>query len=713
MSNHTHASRPPYLVVAMLCALSAQACLIDTTSSQELTCEQEGARQGDRLCQGGVWIEDTLPSVGMDAGMDMPAPMPDLGERPDLADIDMPTPVDMPNPIDMPVTVDMPVPTDMSADMQCPAPDTAAECLARSVCDTRIDLGENACGERVEVVCDATCAQGTCVQSTCIACPTTVEDYCAVLSKQGGDLRVCGSWTTPALDGCPLPSGTELKCECEGRDMCDMTQGDTGTCQACVPLDRATLLAGLPAESCNKLQVDDGCGGTVDLDPVDTCEAFETCSPSSLTHLTQTVDTCQPQQAMTLPMPNPAPSAGSEFGISIAIDGDVMAIGAPFDTRGNIDSESCGSVYVYERDANTNTWSYQDQLVIGTSDCNSGSEEFGASIAVLGRRIAVGAPNDGSAGRVYLFADQNNDKSWGKTEEIDGAAQGARGGSHYGESVALMFDTSPTPIGNGSLHLAVGAPDDRRGGGGDDKEGVVYSYRARGDDGNDDGGDTSELFILESPDNQQDSNYGERVLFRETSGSSVRLVVSHPDFTISQSRTHGSVYRSDGTSSGTRVNLDNTSVGIGPVGNDEFGSSLASDGQWLAVGSSQYNLAAGDDAGIAVLISDTMPMALNSFVQASNAGADDGFGQSIAISYPWLIVGAPYEDGDGDAHDRTGAAYLYKHDGASWQAQHIWRATAQPNQTYTGWSAAMTPDWAFYGAPDEGNGRVYMIPLTP
>lgn len=701
-------------LATLWCAMVVQACIVDTTSSQDLTCTQESQRQGDRVCQGGVWVQDASPVEMRDAHGDMPDPI-DMS-RPDLAMPDMPDPVDLPAPVDMPG--DMPVPVDM----QCPPPDPVAACQAQMKCDGTITLPQNECGEVIEITCGPTCAQGTCVQTECITCPTTAEAYCTMLAKklsvEGG---VCGTWSGMPLESCAVPGGADLSCACADGDSCAMAGGQTGTCQACVPQTLDALAAGLPPESCAALQVDDGCRGTATLSPVDTCEAFESCSPSSLMHLGQVVSTCQPDPAVQLPMPTPAPSASAEFGTSMAIDGDLLAIGAPDDSQGNVNGTSCGSVYVYERNPTTNTWAYQDQLVLPNDFyCNSGNEEFGLSVAVVEdagsftRLIAVGAPGDGAAGRVFFFSDDDDDQSWTWLSEAvyDGNTNGARNDARYGESVAMMLDPTPTAIGNGSLHIAIGAPEDRRGGGGEDKEGIVYSYRFRNND-NDNGDDDFERFVLDTPDNQANGNYGENVLFRETRSTQVRLVASQPDYIISGNREHGSIHVSDATSAGTRVNLSNADVGLGPDGDDEFGSALASDGTWLAVGSPLYTLGAGDTAGITALISDTMPMTLNSFVQASNAGAGDRFGEAVAISHPWLMVGAPYEDGDGDNHENTGAVYLYKHDGTTWQPQHLWRAPSQPDRSYTGWSAAITPQWSFYGAPDEESGRVYMIPLTP
>jgi hypothetical protein len=88
----------------------------------------------------------------------------------------------------------------------------------------------------------------------------------------------------------------------------------------------------------------------------------------------------------------PVPNGASVFGSSVAVDGDTAVIGAP-----NTNSVS-GAAYVFVRNTD-GTWSEQQELF-----ASDGGGQFGMSVAVSGDAIIVGAPaNSGNAGAAYLF----------------------------------------------------------------------------------------------------------------------------------------------------------------------------------------------------------------------------------------------------------------------------------------------------------------------
>jgi hypothetical protein len=87
------------------------------------------------------------------------------------------------------------------------------------------------------------------------------------------------------------------------------------------------------------------------------------------------------------------------FGFSIAIDGDTIAVGAPY--RDDLGSDS-GAVYVFVRSGTA--WSQQAKLHAGDG---ASADQFGASLSLQGDTLAVGAPkDDGSStdeGSAYVF----------------------------------------------------------------------------------------------------------------------------------------------------------------------------------------------------------------------------------------------------------------------------------------------------------------------
>lgn len=85
------------------------------------------------------------------------------------------------------------------------------------------------------------------------------------------------------------------------------------------------------------------------------------------------------------------PAGGAEFGDSVAIDGDTMVIGARWDDDLGFKS---GSAYIFVRDINR-VWSQQAKLL-----ANGGTAEdfFGDSVAISGDTVVIGAPYDGGFG---------------------------------------------------------------------------------------------------------------------------------------------------------------------------------------------------------------------------------------------------------------------------------------------------------------------------
>lgn len=103
--------------------------------------------------------------------------------------------------------------------------------------------------------------------------------------------------------------------------------------------------------------------------------------------------------------------AGDRYGASIAIDGDFAVVGAPFETGGGF---SGGAIYVYEFSGGT--WTEIDKLV--GSDVGSG-DQFGSSVAIDGNRIVAGAPFDNSlglaTGTAYVF---EYDGTWDQVDKL-------------------------------------------------------------------------------------------------------------------------------------------------------------------------------------------------------------------------------------------------------------------------------------------------------
>ena len=89
-----------------------------------------------------------------------------------------------------------------------------------------------------------------------------------------------------------------------------------------------------------------------------------------------------------------------EFGASVAIDGDVIVVGSPYDLNG---VNETGSVSVFRRVAGV--WQHEQKLLSAVGD---NGDSFGTSVAVSGDRLAVGAPESNpaaglDAGSVHVY----------------------------------------------------------------------------------------------------------------------------------------------------------------------------------------------------------------------------------------------------------------------------------------------------------------------
>ena len=92
------------------------------------------------------------------------------------------------------------------------------------------------------------------------------------------------------------------------------------------------------------------------------------------------------------------PEVGNAFGWSIAIDGARAAIGAPADDES---ATNQGSVYIFEPSGDD--WVQSAKLIAS----DGGSDYFGSSVDIEGDVVAIGAPFDAdtapNAGAVYVF----------------------------------------------------------------------------------------------------------------------------------------------------------------------------------------------------------------------------------------------------------------------------------------------------------------------
>ncbi|MCH7984763.1 MAG: hypothetical protein IIC28_12430, partial [Chloroflexi bacterium] len=151
-------------------------------------------------------------------------------------------------------------------------------------------------------------------------------------------------------------------------------------------------------------------------------------------------------------------AAGDTFGNSVAISGDTVVVGAPLDSDAGTDS---GSAYVFVRSGTS--WSQQAKLTAGDA---AAGDFFGVSVAISGDTVVVGAPFDADAGAdsgsAYVFV--RSGTTWSQQAKL--TAGDAAAGDQFGCSVAISGDTvvAGTPFDDdagtdsGSAYVFAGAP---------------------------------------------------------------------------------------------------------------------------------------------------------------------------------------------------------------------------------------------------------------
>jgi len=127
---------------------------------------------------------------------------------------------------------------------------------------------------------------------------------------------------------------------------------------------------------------------------------------------------------------------GDRFGSAVSLDGAVAIVGARSDDDLGADR---GAAFVHIADPILGTWTEVQRL--DASDGSPG-DEFGASVSLRGEVLAIGAPLDddlgADAGAVYVFRYDAGLGTWLEEQKLN--ASGGEAGRELGSSVAIDGD---------------------------------------------------------------------------------------------------------------------------------------------------------------------------------------------------------------------------------------------------------------------------------
>lgn len=312
--------------------------------------------------------------------------------------------------------------------------------------------------------------------------------------------------------------------------------------------------------------------------------------------------------------------SNDRFGASVALEGDILAVGVPFDDSNSIndplnnDAPDSGAVYVFERIGSD--WNEVIYLKANTIRAHA---RFGWSVDLSGNRLIVGAPSDNKnadrGGAVYAFSRSISGVWTVDPPLLDVATLNQLDG--FGYSVALDGDW-----------IAVGTPRDDSG----------IHNNAEDDSQLDSGA----VYVYHKPSNQPWTlaKHLKSVVIETTAHFGWSVDISG-DVLVAGAPTH-SFSASTGTSGIPAAGFVNV-----------YQRAATPPTSWVPV---------------ANLI-------------APNRDAHDQFGFSVAIDDDMIVVTAPLEDGDGtDPADNSlanaGAGYVYVRDGGNWQHQDYLKAAA-------------------------------------
>ncbi len=379
------------------------------------------------------------------------------------------------------------------------------------------------------------------------------------------------------------------------------------------------------------------------------------------------------------------------FGASVAVSGDILVVGAPFESSAAVgingneldnSANQAGAAYVFVRTGTV----WVQEAYLKASNANA-DDQFGWSVTVDGNTIVVGAPKEDSsstvvngneldenapqAGAAYVFV--RNGTSWSQQAYLK--ASNATQGFEFGNAVALSgdiavvgshheFGDSTGVNGNQSLQNTPLA-------------GAAYAFARMGASW------TQQAYFKASNTEAYDA-FGSSVAVE---GDTVSVGAPYEDSAASgvngnqadnTAADSGAVYTFhwNGSTWSQQAYLKASNTGV----SDHFGNAVSISGNLLVAGASfeessatgvngdqSSNLSSSSGAAY-VFVRTVSVWSQIGYLKAFNTGAGDSFGQAASLSGATALIGAPNEDSNatgvnGNGLNNTGfdsgAAYVF------------------------------------------------------
>ena len=379
------------------------------------------------------------------------------------------------------------------------------------------------------------------------------------------------------------------------------------------------------------------------------------------------------QQGSPLTASNGA--AGDNFGISVAVDGDTLAVGA---WSANLGETNAGAVYIFTR--NGTTWTPQAELTAGEA-----GDGFGRAVALDADTVAIGAPftkigGNNNQGAAYLY-------SW---NGMDWVQQGSRltassgtAGELFGHAAAL--DGRRVLI--GAYRADVNGKTD---------QGAAYVYSWNSTSWQQEGG------ALTAVGGESGDLFGFSVAL---SGLTAFVGAVRDD--VGANRDQGSVYVFRWQNSAWSQQGGALTAEVGKAG-DNFGYAVALENNTAIVGAPGSDVFGSNSGIVSVFVQQGTTWSQQADTAYVFDGAGSVIGRSVALSGDRALVGAPGFDRLG-VQD-TGIVHVLVRSARAWQDRLLTIPTSVAGDRF-GESVAIDGDTAFVGAPGAGNGqgKVYVF----
>ncbi len=337
------------------------------------------------------------------------------------------------------------------------------------------------------------------------------------------------------------------------------------------------------------------------------------------------------------------------FGSSLALSGNILAVGARFDDGKGSDS---GTVYLFTRIGAT--WSREDITIPRLK----AGDQFGGSVTLSGDTLVVGAQfadNSGlDSGAVYIFTrtgDPISGSDW--TQQASPKGINTEAGDLFGGSVSLSGDT-----------LVVGAPFEASA-----FKGINLSQNPR--------------------ENNNNKNSGAVYVFTRANDTwTQQAYIKASNSEISDAF-------------GGSVSLLGHTLAVGARSEDSAATGINGD---------DSNNSASDSGAVYIFERTGVSWTQQAYLKASNTNRFDGFGTNVSLFNNVLAVSAFLEDSDTRDFDGfsnnnnaldTGAVYLFTRKKDHWLQQTYIKGSNADAQDRFGVGLALSDNLLVVGAPFE------------